>query len=77
MVHNLGKTDRIVRGVVGPVLLVHGIYTNSWTACIGIWLIMTVFSKWCPVYSVFGIFTSPKGGAAGVEGGDSPSESAE
>lgn len=60
MIYNLGKTDRIVRAVAGPVMLAHGIYANSWTGCIGVWLLMTVFSKWCPVYSVFKFDTLPK-----------------
>ncbi len=67
MVHNLGKTDRTVRAIIGPLLLAYGIYDNNWLASIGIWLIMTVFSKWCPVYSVFGIFTSPEERAAKVK----------
>jgi len=57
---NLSKTDRAVRLFVGPSLIAFGIWTNNWIACMGVWLFMTVFSGWCPVYSIFSFSTAPK-----------------
>lgn len=60
MKYNLGNKERVIRAVVGSALLGYGIYAENWLASIGVWLVMTVFSKWCPVYSVFGFSTAPK-----------------
>lgn len=60
---NVGKTDRILRIVVGVALLA-GFFLNrdgaySWLYLIGIIPLATGLMSSCPLYSIFGISTCP------------------
>ena len=51
---NVGKTDRIIRVVLGLVLIALGIYFNSWWGAIGVIPLATAAIGWCPLYLPFG-----------------------
>lgn len=57
MKKNVGKTDKIVRIVIGVVILAVGYYFRSWWGLIGIVPILTAAIGWCPAYLPFGIST--------------------
>ncbi|RMH69343.1 MAG: DUF2892 domain-containing protein [Gemmatimonadetes bacterium] len=57
MKHNIGTLDRVIRLVVGVVILAIGFYFHSWWGVIGIVPILTAIFKWCPAYLPFGIST--------------------
>ncbi len=57
---NIGKSDRVIRIVLGVallaiVLLGHG--PLRWLGLIGIVPLATAFIGWCPAYSLLGINT--------------------
>ena len=52
---NVGKTDRIIRVLVGLVLIALGVYFNSWWGAIGVIPLFTAAVGWCPLYVPFGL----------------------
>jgi len=54
---NMGKVDRIVRIIIGLVILAIGIAFRSWWGVVGIFLLLTAVIRWCPAYLPFGIST--------------------
>jgi len=54
---NVGKTDKIIRVILGLAIGGVGIYFQSWWGLIGIVPIFTVLISWCPLYFPFGITT--------------------
>ncbi len=63
MERNVGEVDRIVRIVVGVVLLAWAIAFDgpSWT-WIGVLPLATGLLRWCPGYTIFGSSTCAKSG---------------
>jgi len=57
---NIGKVDRIVRIIIGLVILALGIAFRSWWGAVGILLLITAAVRWCPAYLPFGISTCEK-----------------
>jgi len=57
---NVGKTDRIIRVILGLGIIAGGIYYQSWWGAIGIIPIFTATISWCPIYMPFGISTKKK-----------------
>jgi len=57
MKRNIGKTDRIIRVVVGLLIMAVGIYYRSWWGAIGLAPILTAAAAWTPAYALFGIST--------------------
>jgi hypothetical protein len=57
---NVGKTDRIIREVVGLGLIGAGIYFKSWWGAVGLIPLATAIFRFCPVYVPFGISTCEK-----------------
>ena len=55
---NVGKTDKIIRIIVGLVIIVIGFYFKSWWGAVGVIPIFTAAIGWCPVYLPFGISSS-------------------
>lgn len=47
---NVGKTDRIIRAVVGLAIITAGVYFNSWWGLIGVIPVLTAAIGWCPLY---------------------------
>jgi len=58
MKKNVGKTDKIIRIILGLIIIVIGIVFKSWWGIIGAILLITAFINWCPVYSICHICTS-------------------
>jgi len=54
---NIGKTDRIVRAVIGFIVIAVGIYLKSWWGVIGLLPIVTSATGRCGLYALFGIST--------------------
>lgn len=57
---NVGKTDKIIRLVLGIIAGALGIIFQTWWGLIGIVLIGTALINWCPLYVPFGISTAKK-----------------
>lgn len=57
MTANIGTVDRVVRIVVGLVILGLGVYYKSWWGLIGLLPIATAIVRFCPAYLPFGINT--------------------
>jgi len=47
---NIGKIDRLVRGIVGVVIILAGIYFKSWWGAIGLIPLITALLRYCPLY---------------------------
>lgn len=60
MTVNVGNADKIIRIVLGLVILVVGYLNESWWGLVGIVPILTAFVGYCPAYSLFGISTKSK-----------------
>ncbi|MBN2722346.1 MAG: DUF2892 domain-containing protein [Campylobacterales bacterium] len=54
---NIGKVDKIIRLVLGAVIIFWGVMNNSWFGAIGLIPLGTALMGWCPLYSIFGINT--------------------
>lgn len=54
---NVGTTDRILRAVIGLVIITAGFYFASWWGAIGAILLVTAALGWCPLYLPFGLST--------------------
>jgi hypothetical protein len=52
---NIGKTDRIIRAILGIAIIGAGIYYNNWIAgVIGSVLLLTGLIGWCGLYQISG-----------------------
>ena len=54
---NVGKTDKVIRIIVGLGIGAAGIYFKSWWGLIGILPVFTALAGWCPLYLPFRIST--------------------
>lgn len=57
---NVGKTDKVIRLILGLAIIATGIYYGSWLGVIGLMLIATAVISWCPAYLPFGLSTIKK-----------------
>jgi len=57
MQKNIGKTDRIIRVIVGFAIIGGGFYYGSWWGIVGLIPLVTAAIGWCSLYSVIGIST--------------------
>ncbi|MBS4068232.1 MAG: DUF2892 domain-containing protein [Sulfurimonas sp.] len=57
MTKNIGKVDKAARIVVGVILIVLGMMTNSLLGLIGIIPIVTAFLGTCPLYTLLNMNT--------------------
>ena len=60
MKSNVGKIDKNIRLVIGLIVVILGLYYNSWWGLLGIIPIATALINWCPLYVIFGIKTCKK-----------------
>ena len=60
MTCNIGKYERIIRGVVGVAVIVWGIMEQNWLGAIGFVPLGTALIGWCPPYALLGINTGCK-----------------
>jgi len=54
---NIGTADRVIRVIVGLVILALGIIFRSWWGLIGLLPILTASIRFCPAYVPFGFTT--------------------
>lgn len=57
---NIGSSDKVIRLVLGVIIIVLGFYFNSWWGVIGLVPIITVVINFCPIYGMLGISTNKK-----------------
>ncbi|MBK7499932.1 MAG: DUF2892 domain-containing protein [Ignavibacteriales bacterium] len=57
---NVGSADRIIRFILGVIILALGFYFKSWWGIVGIVPIITGFLNFCPAYSLIGVSTKKK-----------------
>ncbi|HMN23428.1 MAG: DUF2892 domain-containing protein [Ignavibacteriaceae bacterium] len=57
---NVGSADRIVRFVIGIVIIALGFYFKSWWGVIGIFPIITAYLNFCPVFKLLGVNSKKK-----------------
>jgi len=62
MKKNMGKGDRILRLILGIVIIAVGIYYQSWWGAIGLIPVLTAAINWCPLYVPFKISTKKSEG---------------
>lgn len=61
MTCNIGKIERIIRGLVGAAALTWGVMNGNIIAdVVGGVLLFTALVGWCPPYALFGINTGCK-----------------
>ena len=61
MTCNVGKTDRIIRGVVGAAAVAFGVMNGNIIAdVVGGVLLFTAIIGWCPPYALLGLNTGCK-----------------
>jgi len=59
MKKNVGKTDKVVRIVLGVAIAAAGIYFKNWWGLLAIVPLGTAFINFCPLYAIFGLSTCP------------------
>ncbi|MBN2282078.1 MAG: DUF2892 domain-containing protein [Candidatus Marinimicrobia bacterium] len=57
---NVGKTDKILRIVIGLSIIGLGLFLKSWWGLLGIVPLLTALCNTCPLYLPFGISTCKK-----------------
>ena len=57
MKKNVGNIDKVVRLILGLVIIALGILYQSWWGLVGVLPICTSTIGWCPAYMPFGIST--------------------
>nr|WP_321411114.1 DUF2892 domain-containing protein [uncultured Carboxylicivirga sp.] len=57
---NVGKTDRIIRLILGIVIGGIGLYFKSWWGLVGLIPVFTALVSWCPLYLPLSIKTCKK-----------------
>jgi len=60
MKKNVGSVDKVIRIILGVVIITFGIYNQSWWELVGLVPLFTAFITWCPVYSLIGVSTDRK-----------------
>ncbi len=54
---NVGRNERVIRFVVGVVIVAIGVVYQSWWGAVGLVPIVTALIGWCPPYALLGINT--------------------
>lgn len=57
MTPNVGSIDRVLRIILGLVLLAAGYYYKTWWGLIGLLPLLTAFIRFCPAYTLLGLNT--------------------
>ena len=60
---NVGGRERLIRVVVGVVIVGVGVVYQSWWGAVGLVPIATGLIGWCPPYALLGINTCSTAGA--------------
>ena len=62
MTKNIGATDKVIRWIIGLVIISAGIYYKSWWGALGVIPLITAMLSWCPLYVPLKINTKAKEG---------------
>ncbi|MBN1995959.1 DUF2892 domain-containing protein [candidate division KSB1 bacterium] len=57
---NVGNIDKLLRMIIGIVIVAVGLYYKSWLTVLGFIPLVTAVAGWCPLYALFGIVTNRK-----------------
>jgi hypothetical protein len=57
---NVGSSDRVIRFVLGAIIIALGFYFNSWWGAVGVIPIITGLINFCPAYNLMGLSTKKK-----------------
>lgn len=60
MEKNMGNTDRIIRVVIGLIVITLGVVYHSWLGAIGLILLITSGIGFCPLYKIIGFNSGSK-----------------
>ncbi len=60
MLCNVGKTERVIRVIVGLGIIAAGFMYQSWWGAIGLVPLLTGATGYCPPYQMLGISTNKK-----------------
>ena len=52
---NVGGIDRVLRIILGVIMISAGVYLHSWWGAIGAIPLLTGLIRWCPLYMPFGL----------------------
>ncbi len=55
---NIGKTDKIIRIILGIVIILIGVIIGSWWGLVGLLPLLTGLFGYCACYGIFGISTN-------------------
>jgi len=54
---NMGNTDRIIRVILGVIIIALGVVYHTWLGVIGLILLVTAGIGFCPLYKIIGFKT--------------------
>ncbi len=57
---NEGHVDRIIRVIIGLVIIGLGVYNQSWWGAVGLLPLLTGLSGFCALYTLLGINICPR-----------------
>lgn len=57
---NIGTADRVIRAILGLVIIGLGVWGRSWWGLLGLPLLLTAAVRFCPAYLPFGLNTCPR-----------------
>jgi hypothetical protein len=57
MKRNMGKADRMIRFIIAIVIILAGLYFQSWWGLIALLPLATSYTGFCPLYKLLGIST--------------------
>ena len=60
MKKNLGSTDKLIRILLGLVIIFLGVKYQTWWGALGLILPITALINWCPIYAFFGLNSQGK-----------------
>jgi len=55
---NIGKADRLIRIIIGVIIMGIGMYFKTWWGALGVIPIVVASLRFCPLYVPFKINTS-------------------
>jgi hypothetical protein len=64
MQKNVGTTEKIIRVIIGLVIIILGLVYNTWWGLIGLIPLATAAIGWCPINRLIGLDTTKNKPAA-------------
>lgn len=57
---NIGSADKIIRIILGVVIIALGFYYQTWWGAVGLVPLLTAAMNFCPAYNLIGLSTRKK-----------------